>query len=129
MDEAIGKLCPENLQSANAKGKYKKQIYNELFSEYSSSSSGTKSKASKLARFSSHLGKLKAEFGLGILVLAANLRLRSFMFSDMTKDEFKEMLDTLERDEVFKAGIESISQSIADVESRDIQVTMKNDEE
>ena len=117
------------MQSARAKGIYKKQMYGDLFPEYSSSSSVTKSKVSKLARFSSHLGKLKAEFGLGILVLAANLKLRSFMFSDMTKEEFELMFEGLVGNEAFRATVESISQSIVGVESRNILLTMKNTEE
>ena len=85
-------------------------------------------KISKLAAFSSCLRMLKTEFGLGILVLAAKLKLRSFMLSDMTKDEFKEMFEGLEKNETFRVTVESISQSIVGVESRGIQLTMENAE-
>ena len=66
---------------------------------------------------------------MGILVLAASLKLKSFMFSDMNQIDFELMLDALGGDEVFRANIKNISQSIVSVESRKIRLTMKNAEE
>ena len=123
------KLYPENPKSAKDKRSYKNQIYGDLFPGYSGTSVAERNKISRLARFSSRLGKLKAEFGLGILVLAAKLKLRSFMFSDMTKEEFKVMFKDLVENEAFRATVEGISQNIVGVESRDIHLALKNAEE